>query len=337
MNRQQTPAIEIEHLSKTYHADRKQVVYAVAPLNLSVPRGQIFGFLGPNGAGKTTTIKMICGLVRPTTGRIRVNGYDIARERWMAMRQIGAVLEGTRNIHWRLTAWQNLVYFGRLKGCTMTQIKERGQELLNELGLWERRNVDVREFSRGMQQQVAIACALIADPSIILLDEPTLGLDIHSARLVKDWTKRLAFERGKTIILTTHQLDVAQALCDHIAIIQKGHLLANQPLDELLRRLNTETFCRIKVKGLLNTYLVDQFAGLTISHETEDEQENTVLSGRMADQTQLQAILTRLLQLNLPLLSVTAAEPSLEEVFISLIDGPKKGASDENHLPSIVQ
>jgi ABC-2 type transport system ATP-binding protein len=327
------PAIEIEQVSKAYHQGKKQAVYAVKPLNLSIPAGQIFGFLGPNGAGKTTTIKMICGLIIPTTGQIRVNGYNVARERWQAMRQIGAVLEGTRNIHWRLSAWQNLVYFGRLKGCPMNQIKQRGEELLRELDLWDRRNVEIREFSRGMQQKVAIACALIADPPIILLDEPTLGLDIEAARIVKKWTGDLAAKQGKTIILTTHQLDVAQALCHRIAIIQKGQLLADQPLDELLRRLGPGEFYRIKIKGTLTPLQQEEFPELSFEREDED----TILSGRIENQVALQATLAQLLQLNLSLLSVTCAEPNLEDVFMDLIDGAKKGTSDEYHLTSTVQ
>ena len=205
-------AIEIESLSKTYYKRNKSVTKAVDNLNLSVPAGHVFGFLGANGAGKTTTIKMICGLVTPTTGRVHVNGYDVAREHSMAMRQIGAVLEGTRNVYWRLTAWQNLLYFGRLKGCRGEGLKVRAEQLLRELDLWERRNDSIRTFSRGMQQKVAIACALISDPPIILLDEPTLGLDYQASRTVKAWIAQLANDQGKTVVLTTHQVDMAQSL-----------------------------------------------------------------------------------------------------------------------------
>lgn len=333
MNTSQThPAIAIEQLSKTYYQGTKREVQAVRSLDLTIPVGQIFGFLGPNGAGKTTTIKMICGLVVPSKGQVRVNGYTVFRERWKAMRQIGAVLEGTRNIHWRLSAWQNLIYFGRLKGCPSQQIKQRGEEILKELSLWERRNVEVREFSRGMQQKVAIACALIADPPIILLDEPTLGLDIEAAHTVKEWIWHLAHERGKTIILTTHQLDVAQALCQRIAIIQGGRLLADQPLDELLSRLGPGEFYRLKIKGSLTSSQQAAFPNLTLEKEDED----TILSGRMESQTSLQATLAQLLQFDRNLLSVTCTEPNLEDVFMDLIDGNRKGTSNEHHPVGLV-
>src|SRR6185312_15835986 len=141
-------AIEITSLSKIYSERNKSTVKAVNDLNLSVPNGQIFGFLGSNGAGKTTTIKMICGLITPTVGRVLVNGYDIARDRSVAMRQLGVVLEGTRNIYWRLTAWQNLMYFGHLKDQWGKVLVQRAEQLLRDLDMWERRNDPIRTFSR---------------------------------------------------------------------------------------------------------------------------------------------------------------------------------------------
>ena len=119
------------------------------------------GLLGPNGAGKTTTIKMMCGQIRPTSGLTRLNGHHVASDRGQAMRQIGAILEGTRNVYWRLSAWENLVYFGGLKGVGRRALRSRAEWLLRGLDLWDRRKTEVREFSRGMQQKVAIACALI--------------------------------------------------------------------------------------------------------------------------------------------------------------------------------
>jgi len=315
-------AIEIESLSKTYYKRNKPTTKAVDNLNLSVPTGQVFGFLGANGAGKTSTIKMICGLVIPTKGRICVNGFDVAREHSMAMRQIGAVLEGTRNVYWRLTAWQNLMYFGHLKGCKGKELKNRAEQLLHELDLWERRNDSIRTFSRGMQQKVAIACALISDPSIILLDEPTLGLDIQASRTVKEWIAKLSREQGKTVVLTTHQLDMAQALCDRVAIIRKGQLLTDQPLTELLHLFRQEYY-QIKVKGHLDSHDSSWFDGLNICAENG----HTILSGAIANQDVLHGHLTKVRDLSLPLLSVSRIEPNLEDVFTQMVDG--KGEQSE--------
>ena len=323
-------AIEIESLSKTYVKKRKTTtIKAVENLNLSIPTGQVFGFLGANGAGKTTTIKMICGLITPTTGRIRVNGYDVFRDHSAAMRQIGAVLEGTRNVYWRLSAWQNLMYFSHLKGYSGKETRARAEQLLHELDLWERRNDPVRVFSRGMQQKVAIACALIANPSIVLLDEPTLGLDIQATRTVKEWIAKLAHEQGKTVILTTHQLDMAQDLCDQIAIMRKGSLLANQPLAELLHLFQHEYY-QIRLKGSLDKESSACFEGFTIDMENGD----TILSGAITNQVSLHSHLARVRDLNLPLLSVTQVEPNLEDVFLHLVEEKAKGEYSEDRALS---
>jgi ABC-2 type transport system ATP-binding protein len=315
---EQQPAIVIEGLSKEYRS-RRTVVQAVKDLHLRIPTGQVFGFLGANGAGKTTTIKMICGLIIPTTGRIAVNGYDVSRAHGMAMKQIGVVLEGTRNVYWRLTAWENLMYFGRLKGCPGQQMRTYAEQLLRELDLWPRRDDPVRMFSRGMQQKVAIACALIADPPIVLLDEPTLGLDVQAAHTVKEWIAKLASERGKTVILTTHQLDMAQELCRHVAIMRKGQLLIERPLSEMLHLFRQEHY-QIKAQGLLKEQPGDWCDGFSI----EAEDGITTFSGALDGQIALYDLLAHLKRQHLPLLSVERVEPSLEEVFIHLIEEKKE-------------
>jgi ABC-2 type transport system ATP-binding protein len=311
---QPSAAIQLDSLSKTYRSKSGGPVRAVRSVSLSVPEGQVFGFLGPNGAGKTTTVKMICGLVRPTAGQVTINGYDVWRRRSVAVRQIGAVLEGTRNVHWPLSAWDNLVYFGNLKGAGGRHLCARAEQLLRELDLWDRRKDLVRTFSRGMQQKVAIACALIADPPIILLDEPTLGLDMRAARTVKSMVKRLAREQGKTVVLTTHQLDLAEELCDRVAIVNKGRVIANEPVGELLN-LFSEEYYQIKVEECLPG-ADSRFDGF---HVTE-ENGNTVLTGPIADQEALHAVLDRLRALGLRLLSASRVEPNLEEVFVRVLD-----------------
>ncbi len=308
-----TSAIEIVGLNKMYRGAGECSITAVEDLTLSVPAGQIFGFLGANGAGKTTTIKMLCGLITPSRGRMSLYGYDVVRQHGMAMRQVGAVLEGTRNVYWRLNPWQNLLYFGRLKGWSGKGLKERAELLLRGLDLWERRNDAVRTFSRGMQQKVAIACALIADPPIVLLDEPTLGLDVQAAHTVKEWVLKLAREQGKTVVLTTHQLDMAQELCDQVAIMRKGRLLANRPLGELLHLFRAEHY-QIRVKGHLTDAQRCQFCAM----EIECENGESSMSGTVSDQQELYGMLERIRATGLPLLSVARAEPTLEEVFLSL-------------------
>ncbi len=309
-------AIEIESLSKIYRRRNGDDINAVSSLDLKVAAGQVFGFLGSNGAGKTTTIKMACGLVLPTTGTVRLNGYDMRKQRGQAMRQIGAVLEGTRNVYWRMNAWQNLLYFGRLKGISSgKRLKARAEELLRELDLWARRKDPVREFSRGMQQKVAIAAALITDPPIVLLDEPTLGLDVQASRTVQKWITQLAKDRGKTVVLTTHQLDMAETLCDRVAIMSQGQLLAHRPTNELLDLFRQE-FYQLRLRGTVAPEVVERFSGFVASQENG----HTVLSGAVSDGLSVFDLAERARLLGLDLISIAPAAPNLEEIFVELVE-----------------
>jgi ABC-2 type transport system ATP-binding protein len=315
------PAIELSGLTKRYRRGKSWLT-AVNDLTLSVPSGQVIGLLGPNGAGKTTTIKMACGLILPTAGTIRLGGYDVARRRADAVRQIGAVLEGSRNVYWPLTPWQNLMYFGRLKGLRGAEIKPRAQRLLTDLGLWHRRDETVGSFSRGMQQKVAIAAALITDPPILLLDEPTIGLDVEAARTVKDWIAHLAADEGKTIVLTTHQLPIVQELAGRTIVIRNGEIIADLPTRELLSRFAEDRF-EVRVAGPL-----DGVAGkLPAGTRAEADADTTRVLLRDADQSLLYDFLDDLRACGVPLLSVTQAQPGLEEIFLRLVGTGVSGAS----------
>jgi len=314
------PAIELTGLTKRYRRGKGWFT-AVNDVTLSVPPGQVIGLLGPNGAGKTTTIKMACGLILPTGGTIRINGYDVGRRRADAVRQIGAVLEGSRNVYWPLTAWQNLMYFGRLKGLRTAEIKPRARRLLTDLGLWDRRDETVGSYSRGMQQKVAIAAALITNPPVILLDEPTIGLDVEAARTVKDWIAHLAAGEGKTIVLTTHQLAIVQELAGRIAVIKDGTIIADLPTGELLSRFAEDRF-EVQVAGPLN----GAAGALPTGARAEAESGTTRVLLRDADQGRLHDFLEDLRASGVPLLSVTQAQPDLEEVFLRLIGSGASGA-----------
>jgi ABC-2 type transport system ATP-binding protein len=300
--------IEIEALTKVYGSAQ---VRAVDEVSLSVPAGSVFGFLGPNGAGKTTTIKMLAGLLTPTSGRVRLGGHDVVRKRSAAMAQFGAVLEGSRNVYWSLSAWQNLMYFGRLKGMRKAQIKDRARDLLTELGLWERRDDKVGGFSRGMQQKVAIAAALIAGPPIVLLDEPTLGLDVEATHTIKRWIAELSRELGTTILLTTHQLDVVQELCDRVAVMRKGRLVSDLPTRDLLASFRERDRYEIRVEGAAPPGF-DAVAGEGVS----------TISVRVSDPAEVYAVVDRLRAHGAVLESLTQVQPDLEDVFLALVNEP---------------
>jgi len=304
-------AIQLRGLTKRFGK-----VTAVADVTLEVPYGQVFGLLGPNGAGKTTTIKMLAGLVTPTSGTARLGGYDVATQRSQAVRQLGAVLEGSRNVYWSLTAWQNLLYFGRLKGLRAAEIKPRAERLLRDLGLWERRGDQVGGFSRGMQQKVAVAAALVTDPPILLLDEPTIGLDVEAARTVRQWVTRLAHQEGKTIVLTTHQLAMAEELSDRVAVIRAGRIITDLPTRALLDRYVED---RLEVEVAGGRAAVDGLAPAGAAVASADG--HTTIRLPTADQDALHGLLAGLRAGALPVLEVRRVRPSLEDVFVSLVKG----------------
>ena len=313
-----TNSIEIHNLHKEFKRGKKEEpLVAVNQLTLNVPTGKIFGFLGSNGAGKSTTIKMVCGLIKPTSGHVLINGINTARNRSQAMREIGVVLEGTRNIYWRLSAWDNLMYFGQLKGMRQRHFKEYAEQMLIELDLWERRKEPTGNFSRGMQQKVAIACALITNPSIVLLDEPTLGLDVQSARTLELWIQKLAVEQGKTIVLTTHQLHMAQKLCDHVAIMHRGKLVANESKTSLIRRTQGMDYYEIKVDGHFKQTPPSWSPQIKLTVENG----HTLINSTISSQSSLHQLIDDIKHSEMPLISVNLVEPTLEEIFIETTRG----------------
>ena len=309
-------AIELKNVSKIFEQGTSNEFRAVDSLHITINEGQVFGFLGPNGAGKTTILKMICGLITQTSGSIRLNGFDITTHRYNAMHQIGVVLEGARNIYWQLSPFENLLYYGRLKGYFGKELNDRAVELLHDLGLWDCRYDLVGDFSRGTQQKVAIACALIANPSIVLFDEPTLGLDVQAARIVKNWITKLAQEQGRTIIITTHQLDIAEQLCGQIALINKGRLIAHKPIHELLNFFKEEKY-QIHIAGKLNSDQINYFSksGFTI----DQQNDKTVFSGKLSTPHEFYSVIEKIKAHGLSLISVAKVTNNLEEVFVQLI------------------
>jgi len=238
-----------KELKKTYRTKGK-IVEAVVGVSLSVERGEIHAFLGPNGAGKTTTIKMIAGLIRPDSGEVQVNGRDPHHNR-QALADIGAVLEGNRNIYWRLTAEENIQYFGVLKGMRPREARNRGAELLDRFGMTQKKRSLAQTLSRGMQQKLAVAVGLVHSPKLLLLDEPTLGLDVESVEVIKEQIVEIA-EEGCAIVLTTHHLDVAEALANRISIISSGRIIIEESTSELIKRFSGEAYT-IGIRGVLSS------------------------------------------------------------------------------------
>lgn len=221
---------------------KKGEVHAARDVTFTIRPGEIFGLLGPNGAGKTTTVKMISGLVRPDKGAVYVDNLDVDKKRRQVLRRVGVVLEGTRTSLWPLTPLENLHYYGTLKDVPGTVLRQRSHDLLDFIGLKEKKNIQVRRLSRGQKQKLAICIALIADPQVLLLDEPTTGLDVQSARAIKDKVMEMTRQQGRSVLVTTHDMHVAQELCDRIGIINHGELIACKPTEELLDLFSEQVF-----------------------------------------------------------------------------------------------
>ncbi|GIV89861.1 MAG: multidrug ABC transporter ATP-binding protein [Chloroflexus sp.] len=215
-------AIECHRLTRQFD----QLV-AVADLDLSIPAGTIFGFLGPNGAGKTTTVRMLCALIAPSRGQARVAGFDVQTQA-AAVRAVTGILTETPGLYDTLSAQENLLFFARLYGLSAAQAAERAAYYLRLFELWDRRNDPVGSFSKGMRQKLAIARALLHDPSVVFLDEPTSGLDPAAARSVRDLIKTLR-AGGRTIFLTTHNLAEADELCDLIGVFRTRLISLDTP------------------------------------------------------------------------------------------------------------
>ena len=211
---------------------------AVDNLNLIIRRGSFFGFLGPNGAGKSTTIKMLTGLLAPTSGRVRVLGRDIGEEPLEVKRRIGVVPEDL-NLFERLTGAEMLSFTGRMYGLGKTEIAERSPELLDLMELRDEPKKLIVEYSHGMKKKLSLACALIHRPEILFLDEPFEGVDAIASRTLKDLLSRLT-ARGLTVFLTSHVLEIVERLCSDIAIISQGKLLAAGSLGELRKGIRVD-------------------------------------------------------------------------------------------------
>jgi ABC-2 type transport system ATP-binding protein len=211
-----------------------------------VDAGEVFGILGPNGAGKTTTMRMLATLLEPTSGRATVLGHDLGSDARAIRRRLGAVLSGERSLYWKLTARENLEYFAALYHVPPSEVRARIDAILETVHLTDRADDYVEKFSTGMRQRLVLARALLPDPELLLLDEPTVGLDPQAARDLRERVIQLRDE-GRTVLLTTHYMEEADQLCDRIAIVDHGRIVALDTPDGLKRGLDATEVVRLEV------------------------------------------------------------------------------------------
>ncbi len=332
--------IEASGLYKTYIEKRGLVrrkvkkVEALKGVSFKVEKGTVFGLLGPNGAGKTTTVKILSTLLVPDKGRAWIMGYDVLEEPEKVREIIGVSLSVERGFFWKLTGYENLKYFGMLRGLSGRELDKRIRELMDLLGLLEL-GADTKfyeDFSLGMKARLSLARALIHDPPVLILDEPTLGLDPASSRHIRRLIVSLAHEEGRTVLITSHNMWEVEVICDNVAIINKGRIIAMGTVPELKRMVSKEI--PIEITG---------YAGKLVSEDDLKKVVKEALSiGRVAVKVDKQGkVRIRILVENgmednvvnkalealrakgLRILEARIMEPSLEDVFIKLTSGAR--------------
>ncbi len=222
-------------------------ITAVNDISFQVGEGEVFGLLGENGAGKTTTLRLLATMLKPTLGTASLGGYDLIKEPEKVRRKIGILFGGESGLYDRLTAAENITYFGELNNMSKSEVNERIKYLTKAFGMEEYINRKAGKFSKGMKQKVAFARSIVHDPDIMLLDEPTSGLDVSAIRNVHDFIQTCRND-GKTIIFSSHTMSEVEKLCDRIGIIHKGSLVTTGTIDEIIKEFNGDSLEEIFVK-----------------------------------------------------------------------------------------
>ena len=302
----ESPAIEVRSLTKRYNG-----LVAVDSVSFEVKRGESFGFLGPNGAGKTTTVRMLTGVIKADSGTALVMGFPAGS---LEAKQVTGVVPEMSNAYLDLSGWSNLMLMAELYGIPGGEARKRGLNLLQELGLQDRKDSQVRGYSKGMRQRLILCMALISDPELLFLDEPTSGLDVQSARLIRELLQKLN-ATGKTIFLTTHDMDEANQLCDRVAIISKGRIAAIDAPEKL--RLATSTMHSVEV-SFADTVSPDVLKGIPgVSQVTKLGDKYRLYT---ADPGELVvSLVDHCCSCGLKIVSISTQAPSLEDAFVALV------------------
>jgi ABC-2 type transport system ATP-binding protein len=307
-------AVAVDGLRKQFGSGADAVT-AVDGVSFEVERGSIVGLLGPNGAGKTTLIKSMLGMIVPDEGSVRIAGIDVRDAPRAAYARVDAMLEGARNDYWRLTVRENLRYFAAVSGVDPSSVADRHEELLDRLNIADKADEPVRNLSRGMKSKVSLASVLASGAEVVFLDEPTLGLDVKSARTFQAEIGRLAAETGLTVILSSHDTGVIETVCDRVIVVSEGRIIADDTVDALLRpgeahtvRLTSPAFDRERLAAVRERIditaveRVDRGTRIEVTTDTEG----------------LYALMAHLREHDVPLSGVRTVQRDLSDVLVDL-------------------
>ena len=307
-------AIKVNNLTKKYGS-----FTAVDSISFKVEEGEIFGFLGPNGSGKSTTIRMLTGIIKPDGGTAVIMGHDIKDDAIRAKQLMGVVPEMS-NAYVELSAWNNLMLMGELYGVPKKDREERAKKLLEQFGLYDRKESPARGFSKGMKQRLILCMALINQPSVLILDEPTSGLDVESSRLIKDVIRELN-RTGTTVFLTTHNMEDAGQLCERIAIINRGVIAAIDRPEVLKRASSGLQSIELSFNRIVNAEDLSNFSCVKQVKKLGDKFRLYVDDVNLT----MDCITDYARSHDLKIVALNTLTPSLEDIFVSLTHINKPG------------
>ncbi len=316
------PALEVHGLRKVYRSRRRGDVLAVDDVSFRVEPGEVLGLLGPNGAGKTTTIKCICTLVRPTGGLVVVGGIDALRHPRQAVKRLTGVLEGNRNVYWRLTPIENLEFFAALQGIPARAVRRDIEELIERFGLVEKRKTPARMLSKGMQQKLALACAMVKRTPVLLLDEPTLGLDVEASFELRQVIKELAATGERTVVLSSHDMAVVEDVCERVVIIQDGRIVADDRVANLMRLFRARAY-HFAISGTLSDEARAALEALFPLSTVRTADDHTEIEVEFPDPRDFYRLVDLLRDAGCTIDSIDRRHPDLEEIFLRIVKGDR--------------
>lgn len=304
----------------------KEEKHAVRDVSLKIEKGQIVGLLGINGAGKTTTIKMLTTMISPTSGEIKIDSIDAVKNYMEAKKKINLITGGERNIYWRLTAKENLEYFGSLYGINGKQLDKRIDEILKIVDLDKQKDLPVEKYSKGMKQRLQIARGLINDPEYIFMDEPTLGLDIMITKNIHEYVKKLAYEENKGILITTHYIFEAEELCDYIYVIDDGKIVAEGTSEEIKKLYTPKKVCKFTFEdvSVIDQVIISELEEKKMEINIDEGNQVAVIKSEALD---LQEILSYFTEKKIDILNIDILEASLEDALLEILGGKNSDIS----------
>ncbi len=320
-------AVEVKNLNRTFTTkavrgkSKKEIVKALNDVNLTINEGELFGLLGPNGAGKTTLIKILCTLLLPSSGEAKVLGHDVQKETNLIRQKINMVSGGETSGYGLLTVRENIWLFSQLYGIPSKEANRRIDMLMEELKLEHKKNSKVRTLSTGLRQKANMVRGFMTNPSLIFLDEPTLGLDVNASRLIRDFIKKwMREDPSRTMLLTTHYMVEADELCDRVAIINDGRVLACDTPANLKRLIHQDSVLKLEIRQVDDLSAFRNIAGIRNFTSSNDLAAGTTkLSFILDGEAVVADIVAAVPKSGSKILSVQKTEPTLEDVFVALV------------------